>query len=174
MSDFVHRVVDSMIAGAAVPVSLRACLLRRTGYRVGERLEMYSGAQMRSKRIAFGDSCFVNAGLFYDGCGDVTVGNRVAFGPHVRLITATHDIGPSEKRCSSHAVVRPIIIEDGCWLAAGVTVLPGVTVQRGCVVGAGAVVTASTEPDGLYLGVPARRVRDLASARDLGPGRSAP
>lgn len=31
----------------------------------------------------------------------------------------------------------------------------------GGVIGAGAVVTKSTEPNGLYLGVPAKRVKDL-------------
>ena len=33
--------------------------------------------------------------------------------------------------------------------------------RSGGVIGAGAVVTKSTEPNGLYLGVPAKRVRDL-------------
>jgi maltose O-acetyltransferase len=40
-------------------------------------------------------------------------------------------------------------------------VLPGVTVGDGCVIAAGAVVNADCQPDGLYAGVPARRVRDL-------------
>ncbi len=35
-----------------------------------------------------------------------------------------------------------------------------VIIARGGI-GSGAVVTKSTEPDGLYLGVPAKRVRDL-------------
>ena len=37
--------------------------------------------------------------------------------------------------------VAPVTIEDGAWIAAGVTLLPGVTVGRGAVVAAGAVVT---------------------------------
>ena len=37
----------------------------------------------------------------------------------------------------------------------------GVTVGDGCVLAAGAVVTGDCEPDGLYAGVPARRVKDL-------------
>ena len=40
-------------------------------------------------------------------------------------------------------------------------ILPGVTIAEGCVIAAGAVVNKSTEPDGLYAGVPARRVKDL-------------
>lgn len=52
-------------------------------------------------------------------------------------------------------------VGDGCWIGANATILPGVTVAPGCVIAAGAVVTKDTEPDGLYAGVPARRVRDL-------------
>ena len=54
-------------------------------------------------------------------------------------------------------------IGDGCWLgaAAGVIVLPGVTIGPGCLISAGPVVTKDTEPNGIYVGIPARRVRTL-------------
>ena len=161
MSDFVPRVVDRLLAAEVVPVSRRARLMRRAGFRIGARPEIYAGARLRSTRITFGDDVFVNTGLFYDGNAAVTVGDRVAFGPGVALITVTHEIGPHHRRCTSQPLERPITIGDGCWLGAGVTILPGVTVAAGCVIGAGATVTASTAPDGLYLGVPARRARDL-------------
>ena len=57
--------------------------------------------------------------------------------------------------------MEPIRVEAGSWLGAGVLVLPGVTIGHGSVIAAGAVVTKSTCADGLYAGVPARRVRDL-------------
>ena len=161
MSDYVHRICDALVASEAVPARVRRRLMARLGYRVGKHFEIHAGATLRSKGIEFGDGVFVNVGLYYDGMARVTVGDRVAFGPHVRLVTATHDIGPGPKRCSAELLARPIAIEDGCWLCAGVTVLPGVVVARGCVVGAGSTVVASTEPDGLYVGSPARRVRDL-------------
>ena len=161
MSLYLHRVLDSMISSAVVPVSARSRLMRWAGYQIGRRVEMYPGSRLRSKKIVIGDGVFVNFGLFYDGNAAVVVGDRVAFGPDVNLITAPHSIVPSTKRCTASPVEEAIVIEDGCWIAAGVTVLPGVTIRRGCVIGARAVVTSSTEPDGLYLGTPARRVRDL-------------
>lgn len=54
-----------------------------------------------------------------------------------------------------------VVVEDGCWLGGNVTVLPGVTIKKGCIVGAGAVVTKDTEPDGLYAGIPAKRIKEL-------------
>jgi len=38
--------------------------------------------------------------------------------------------------------------------------MANVTVAKGCILGAGGVLTKSTEPYGLYVGVPARRLRD--------------
>jgi hypothetical protein len=39
--------------------------------------------------------------------------------------------------------------------------LPGVVIGPGCVIAAGAVVVSDCKPNGLYAGVPARRLRDL-------------
>jgi acetyltransferase-like isoleucine patch superfamily enzyme len=51
-----------------------------------------------------------------------------------------------------------------------VSVMPGIVIREGCVIGANALVTRSTEPNGLYLGVPARRVRDLPVGGDQAAG----
>jgi len=54
----------------------------------------------------------------------------------------------------------PITLEEDVWIAANVTVTANTRIARGCVIGANAVVTRDTEPMGLYVGVPARRLRD--------------
>ena len=51
-----------------------------------------------------------------------------------------------------------------CFVGLNATIRDGVTLAEGCLVGAGAVVTADTEPDGMYLGLPARRVADSQTA----------
>jgi len=51
-----------------------------------------------------------------------------------------------------------VVIEEDCWLGAGVVVVDGVRIGRGSVVGAGAVVTQDVEPLSVVSGVPARRV----------------
>ena len=50
-------------------------------------------------------------------------------------------------------------IGDRCWLGARAMIMPGVTIGDGTIIGAGSVVTKDCEPDALYVGVPAHRVR---------------
>jgi sugar O-acyltransferase (sialic acid O-acetyltransferase NeuD family) len=49
------------------------------------------------------------------------------------------------------------VIRDGCYIGLNATVRDGVTVAERCLIAAGAVVLKDTEPDGVYIGVPARR-----------------
>ena len=112
--------------------------------------------------IAIGDGCYINrrCTLFADwGCA-ITIGNNVWMGPEVMLWTGTHAVGPSDQRCGD-AIMKPIVIQDGCWLGARATVLGGVTVGRGCVVGAAALVNKDIAPDLLVAGVPAKVLRSL-------------
>ena len=52
-----------------------------------------------------------------------------------------------------------MIIEDGVWIGANVTILKGVTIGRGSVVAAGAVVTKSCAPYSIIGGIPARLLK---------------
>lgn len=59
----------------------------------------------------------------------------------------------------------PIILQRQTLIGAGATILPGVTLTEGCSVGAMSLVTNSTEPWGIYVGIPAKRLKDRQ--RDL-------
>jgi sugar O-acyltransferase (sialic acid O-acetyltransferase NeuD family) len=52
-------------------------------------------------------------------------------------------------------------VADRCFIGSGAVLRNRVCLAEGTVVGAGAVVARHTEPFGLYVGVPARRVKDL-------------
>jgi len=52
------------------------------------------------------------------------------------------------------------VICDNVIFGVHATVIGGVIIEAGCIIGAGAVVTKSTEPNGIYAGVPARRIKE--------------
>ena len=60
-----------------------------------------------------------------------------------------------------------VVIEKDVWIGANATILKGVVVAEGCVIGAGTVLTKSTEPYGIYAGVPRRRIAERFTEQDL-------
>ncbi|MBD2094213.1 gamma carbonic anhydrase family protein [Trichocoleus sp. FACHB-591] len=60
------------------------------------------------------------------------------------------------------AVIHSAHIELGCLIGIGAIVLDGVRVGAGSIVGAGSVVTKDVPPRSLVVGVPAKRLRELA------------
>lgn len=141
---------------------MRAGLFRRLlGAQLGPHTTIESHVRITAPaRLVTGEWVYVNAESLLDSSGGLVLEDRVAIGPHVCIVTTTHALGPSHER-SGRRIHRPVRIGRGSWLGARVTVLPGVTIGAGCVVGAGAVVNRDLAPNGLYVGNPARRVRDL-------------
>ena len=117
-----------------------------------------------SWNLSIGDGTSIpKNSTFYCTRAELIIGNKVIFGPNPTIITGDHridiigkhiiDISDNEKRPENDA---PVIIEDGVWCGANVTILKGVTIGRGSVVAAGAVVTKSFPPYSIIGGVPAK------------------
>lgn len=126
-----------------------------------EAFEIGSRCYFHSADVSIGPRTRINDRCWFENTGHLEIGAGVAIAPHVRVVTSTHRIGPSWSRASGGWVYHPVTIGDGCWIGAGALVQPGVTIERGCIIAPGAVVTVNTEPDWLYGGVPARKLRQL-------------
>ena len=110
--------------------------------------------------VVVGARSFMNWGTMIYDCAPVTIGDDVLLAAGVQLIAATHGLDAAERR-AGWEYARPVTIEDGAWLGAGVLVLPGVTIGAEAVVGAGAVVTKDVAARTVVAGNPARVIREL-------------
>src|SRR5215831_3093031 len=145
---------------------LRPRLYRLAGARIGQRAAIYGVIEMEgqgriTENLTVGVNCLFTTPLYLNLNAPITIGNEVVIGHHVMIITDDHEIGPPWRRCGDR-VARPVVIEDGVWIAARATLLPGVTIGRGSVVAAGALVNRDVPPNTLVGGVPARVLRTLA------------
>lgn len=130
---------------------------------IGKNAHIHSYSRMITYggMLKIGDFCSVHPWVMIGGPGDVTIGNYVRIATHVTIVAGNHIFAdPNEPIHKQGMSKESIVIEDDCWLAANSVILGGVTVREGCVIGAGAVVNKDTEPYGVYVGVPARRVGD--------------
>ncbi|MCK6057232.1 acyltransferase [Micrococcus luteus] len=155
LHDVVHRVAFS----AAVPIQHRTAFLRRLGWTGITRSDTRDGCLFIGFDITM-DRSYLNRQVLIDASAPVRIGAHVQFGPRSSIITSTHRIGDATMR-GGDPEAQPVAVGDGCWIGAGAMILPGVIVAPGCIIAAGAVVTRDTEPNGIYAGTPARRVRDL-------------
>lgn len=95
------------------------------------------------------------------GWGGLKVGAYCNIAAHCVLATVGHDPAVAGKPMAlAPAKMGPITLAEDVWLGANVTVTANVTIAKGCVIGANAVVTRDTQANGIYVGVPARRLRD--------------
>ncbi len=105
------------------------------GAQVGENCMIFEGAAVQSM-ASIGANCIVRT--------LANVSHHVRVGDH-GFIAASAVVGGGAT------------IGDRCFLGLGSVIRDGVKVADRCLIGAGAVVTRDTEPDGVYMGVPAKR-----------------
>jgi maltose O-acetyltransferase len=155
-----RRTLNGLQALPFLSYPVRAAILRRMGVTVGDGAVVDPGVHFGAGPITIGERTYINAECFLDGSGGVTIGSRCALGHRVNVTTSSHRFGEASQRAGER-YTAPVAIGDGCWLGTEVKVLPGVTIAPGCIIGAGALVIKDTAPNGLYVGSPAIRVRDL-------------
>ena len=117
-----------------------------------------------------GKNTFINFNFTCQDDTTVTIGENCDFGPNVTIVTPLHPMLQSERKtlvCPDGTARRlcwakPVVIGNGCWICANVTILPGVTIGENCVIGAGSVVTHSVPANSFAAGNPCRVIRTLS------------
>jgi maltose O-acetyltransferase len=144
---------------------VRTRLYRLAGFQIGKgtvimgKLSLNSGGPL-SGMFTVGTHCHVNTPFYAELNAPIVIGNNVSIGHNVVFITTNHDTSNAAYRAGAMSF-DGIVLEDGVWIGACVTILPGVTIGKGSLVSAGALVTQSVPVNRVVGGVPARPVKTL-------------
>ena len=114
--------------------------------------------------IYLGDFCSLNEEVLLNSRDLIKIGNYVRISPHVQIHTSELDL--NQHYTKRPHIQKPVIIEDGVWLASGSIILPGVKIGRGSVIAAGAVLNQDVKEFELWGGVPAKKIKDLPKNLD--------
>ncbi len=119
---------------------------------IGRDCSIWYNAVLRGdvNRITIGDRTNIQDGVvlhtIYDGAkspSQTIIGNDVSIG--------------------HNAVIHGAVIEDNCLIGMGSILLDNAHIPSGCIIAAGALVlsNAKLEPDSVYAGVPAKKVKEI-------------
>ncbi len=147
---------------------LRAPWLRLLGARIGRGSILHDVRFFNLYRrglpgLEIADECFLGDECLLDLAEGIRLERQVTLAERVLVLTHTN-VGYHDHPLQAHfpAQAAPVVIEQGSFIGANVTLLPGIRVGARSFVAAGSVVTGDVPPATLVAGVPARAVRQLA------------
>ncbi|MCZ2085289.1 MAG: N-acetyltransferase [Flavobacteriales bacterium] len=119
-----------------------------------------------------GNNCNINCQVFIEN--DVKIGDNVTIKPGVQIwdglriedhvfigpnVTFTNDRYPRSKQYPEE--FQQTIIKKGTSIGANATILGGITIGENALIGAGSVVTKNVPANELWVGNPARKIRNI-------------
>lgn len=108
--------------------------------------------------ISIGEGSYLNVNCNFIDDGEITIGQKVMFGPAVTIATVGHPINPDLRE---YMYTAPVSIEDNVWIGANVTICPGVTIGENSVIGAGSVVIHDIPANCIAVGNPCKVLREI-------------
>lgn len=136
INGFIGRVISNLKFKALVPNSGNSICHYSTEIKYGNNIKIGNFSKI-------GKHCSLGAK------SPITIGDHVTLSRGVIVETAALDL-KGEKPYKHYS--KPIIIEDGVWLAANVIVLAGVTIKKNALIGAGAVITKNVGEGEIIVG----------------------
>ncbi len=145
--------------------ALKRFLLKLSGIDIGFDTKINGHTWFYGRgNIVIGDRTWIGPGCrFYSTHGTtIHVGSDCDVAPQVAFVTGSHEFGTATRR-AGHGYAQDIIVGNGTWLGARVTLLGGVTVGAGSFVAAGALVNSEVPPNSLVAGMPAKVKRTFSN-----------
>ena len=158
--EFVRKVFYKIFRESVIKSSFGSC---------GKNVHIAEKSDIKGiGNISIGDDVAIGPhALLWTTRANIIIKEKVIIGPRLTIITGNHKIDVIGKYISDvtddekdEDDDQDVIIEKDVWIGANVTILKGVTVAEGSVVGAGTVLTKNTDPYGVYVGVPGKRISE--------------
>jgi putative colanic acid biosynthesis acetyltransferase WcaF len=139
------------------PSRIKATLLRAFGARVGSGVVIKPRVNVKYPwNLVIGDDVWVGEGVWIDSLAQVTVRSDACLSQGVMIETGNHDWS----KPAFDLIVKEVVVEEGAWAAVKSLLLPGSRLATHAILGAGSVLSGTTEPYGVYVGVPAVKVKE--------------
>lgn len=140
----------------ALGVPFRRILAKRIFRSCGRNFKAFQHVKFSfGYNLEVGDDVVIHRHVLLDDRGGIRLGNGVSVSDYANVYSHTHDL------VDGRIVFTPAtVLEDRVRVTYHATVLAGTTLAHDSMLGANSTLTRDTEPYGVYVGSPARKVRD--------------
>ena len=151
---FLWNIFGKPMIGSFVPGTYwRKIILRIFGAKIGKGGNIKPYIRVSEPwNLSIGDYCWLGENIWIDSLAFVKIGNRVCISQDVYICTGNHNY----KKELFDLILKSIIIEDDCWLAAKSIISPGSILKKGSIAALGAVVSGTLKEYGIYKGNPSK------------------
>lgn len=152
--------------GQNVKISDKASLYNPEDITLGDNTRIddfcvVSGTVTFGRNVHIGILCNIaggSAGIIFDDFSGLACGCHVfSQSDDYSGLTLTNPTVPAEYK---KVTKKKVIIGRHCIVGTKSVVFPGVVMAEGCAVGAMSMLTKSTDPWGVYFGIPAKRIKN--------------
>ena len=131
----------------------RNFLLRLFGANIGRKVKIRSTAKFTYPwKVSIGDFSWVGDDVYLYSLDEIKIGKNCVISQKAYLCTGSHDIEDP----AFGLITKPVVVEDGAWIAADVFIYPGVIVRENAVAAARSTITRSIPANNVYAGSPAK------------------
>ncbi len=141
--------------------TIRKLCYRVFGMKIGKNARIGIGTYViRPRRIVIGDRTVINQNCYLDARGGLTIGQDVSISIGTQFISATHD-PDSETFAYKEGAIE---VKDNVWTGANAIILNDTVLEKGSIIGAGCVFKGKSVQDGIYVGNPAKLLRNRGAS----------
>jgi acetyltransferase-like isoleucine patch superfamily enzyme len=137
-------------------VLFRRLLARRIFRSCGKNFKAFRQVKFSyGYNMEVGDNVVVHRHVLLDDRGGIQIGSSVSISDFANVYSHSHHI------VEGRDVETPVtVIGNGCRITYHATVMSGVKIAPNTMVGGFAMATRDTLPDSVYIGIPAKKIRD--------------
>lgn len=135
-------------------------IARKKGAIIGDNTNLsWNIVKIANHNLIIGEDCAIEAEYLDLRGGKIIIHDHVIINKEVRILRVSHYIDNDEHFSTQH--FPDLHINSYSWIATGTKILPQVTqIEEGVVCGAYSVIAKNCKADGVYVGNPAKLIRE--------------
>lgn len=111
--------------------------------------------------ISIGDNVSIHDNSYIDGLGGIKIKNNVSIAHNSSLVSFEHTYNTNELIKYQPLRLGEIIINNDVWIGCGCRVLSNSVIGSHVVIGANSVTKGNLLSNSIYIGTPARKIKDI-------------